>query len=72
MALGLRINSHRNSSTLRHNFETWDGASKDQVAVDFIMGHVDPSMGADYRETVSDSRPLTVVNTVRSSVFPVD
>src|SRR6202035_1947878 len=30
----LSINSHRNFYTLRHNFETWGGESKDQVAVD--------------------------------------
>jgi integrase len=69
---GLRINSHRNFYTLRHNFKTWAEESKDPVAVDFIMGHVDPSMGALYRETISDSRLLTVVDTVRNRAFPVD
>ena len=63
---GLCINSHRNFYTLRHNFETWAGESKDRVAVDFIMGHVGRSMGAVYGETISDSRLLTVVNTVRA------
>ena len=33
--------------SLRHVFETEAGACKDQVAVDFIMGHVDPSMARD-------------------------
>ena len=30
--------------TLRHKFETVAGESKDQVAVNAIMGHVDNSM----------------------------
>ena len=63
---GLGINSHRNFYTLRHNFETIAGESKDQVAVDSIMGHVDPSMGAAYREKISDARLRAVVDTVRA------
>jgi integrase len=69
---GLDINSHRNFYTLRHNFETHAGESKDQVAVDSIMGHVDPSMGAAYRETISDARLLAVVNTVRTWLWPTE
>jgi integrase len=66
----LGINSRKNFYTLRHNFETIAGESKDQVAVDCIMGHVDPSMAAQYRENVSDARLLAVVNVVRAWVFP--
>jgi integrase len=66
----LGINSHRNFYTLRHNFETHAGESKDQVAVDAIMGHVDPSMGAVYREQISDARRLAVVNVVHTWAFP--
>jgi integrase len=66
----LGINGHRNFYTLRHCFETHAGESKDQVAVDAIMGHVDPSMGAQYRETISDARLLAVVNTVHEWAFP--
>ena len=65
----LSINSHRNFYTLRHNFETWGGESKDQVAVDAIMGHVDPSMGAQYRERISDERLRDVTEQVRSWLF---
>ncbi|HEX4072733.1 MAG TPA: tyrosine-type recombinase/integrase [Planctomycetaceae bacterium] len=66
----LGINSHRNFYTLRHTFETIAGESKDQVAVDSIMGHVDPSMGAHYRERISDARLKAVVNVVREWAFP--
>ena len=65
----LGINSHRNFYTLRHNFETIAGESKDQVAVDSIMGHVDPSMGGVYCENISDDRLKAVVETVRGWLF---
>ena len=66
----LGINSHRNFYTLRHNFETIGGESKDQVAVDSVMGHVDPSMAAVYRERISDTRLKAVVDTVRTWLWP--
>jgi integrase len=58
--------------TIRHTFETVAGASKDQVAVDAIMGHVDPSMAAAYREEISDDRLRAVVNHVHAWLFPPD
>ena len=39
---------------LRHTFETIGGESKDQVAVNAIMGHVDNSMSGVYRERISE------------------
>jgi len=56
--------------TLRHCFETQAGESKDQVAVDSIMGHVDNSMAANYRHRISDDRLKAVVDTVRAWLFP--
>lgn len=50
----------------RHTFATIGGESLDQVAVDSIMGHVDPSMSAVYRHEISDKRLLHVTETVRS------
>jgi integrase len=57
--------------TLRHVFETIGGESRDQVAVDSIMGHERGGfdMGAHYRERISDDRLLAVVNTVRDWLY---
>lgn len=55
---------------LRHTFETIGGESRDQVAVDYIMGHADVSMAAAYRERISDERLRNVVQVVRDWLFP--
>jgi integrase len=52
--------------TLRHTFATIGGESKDQVAVNAIMGHVDHSMAGTYRERISDERLKAVTDTVRA------
>ena len=54
---------------LRHTFETIGGDSRDQVAVDHIMGHVDGSMAAQYRERIDDSRLRAVVDHVHQWLF---
>lgn len=41
---------------LRHTCETVGGRCKDQVAVDYVMGHVSQSVAAAYREEVQDDR----------------
>lgn len=69
--LGITGRSGLNFYTLRHQFETQAGESIDQVAVDSIMGHVDNSMGGQYRERISDERLKAVVDKVRSWLWPV-
>jgi integrase len=66
--LGIR-GKQKGFYTLRHCCETIGGGAKDQVAVDFIMGHVDPSMGAVYRQDVEDERLQDVVNHVHAWLF---
>lgn len=56
--------------TFRHVFETIAGGSRDQVAVDSIMGHVDNSMAANYRERIDDDRLNAVTNHVRAWLWP--
>lgn len=51
---------------LRHTFETIGGESKDQVAVDHIMGHARDDMASLYRERISDDRLRDVAETIRS------
>jgi len=55
--------------TLRHVLETIGGESRDQVAVDSIMGHERGDMASEYRERISDERLRAVVDTVREWLF---
>lgn len=57
---------------LRRTFETIGGDSRDQVAVDSIMGHAPKSgdMAAVYRQRVSDERLKAVVDYIRAWLFP--
>lgn len=66
------INTRRgvNFYTLRHVFATQAGESRDQVAVDAIMGHTDPTMAGQYRERISDDRLKAVVDHVRAWLWP--
>jgi integrase len=56
--------------TLRHTFRTVADESKDQPAVDFIMGHEVPHMSSLYCETISDARLRAVVDHVRAWLLP--
>lgn len=56
-------------ATLRHVFRTIADGSRDQVAVNSIMGHSDPTMAAVYRERIEDDRLRAVVDHVRSWLF---
>lgn len=58
--------------SLRHTFETIAGETKDQVAVDSIMGHVDTSMAAVYREEIADDRLREVTDHIHAWLFGKD
>jgi len=68
-ALNLNTNG-RSFYSLRHTFETVAGNARDQVAVDYIMGHKTPGMGTRYRHAIDDERLLAVVNHVHNWLFP--
>jgi integrase len=51
--------------SLRHVFETIAGDSRDQVAVDAIMGHSRNDMASAYRERIDDARLVAVTEHVR-------
>jgi len=54
---------------LRHTFETIGGDSRDQVAVDHIMGHSRNDMVSAYWERISDERLRAVTEHVRRWLF---
>ena len=54
---------------LRHTFETVAGESRDQVAVDHIMGHARDDMASVYRERISDERLIAVTKFVHDWLF---
>jgi hypothetical protein len=69
--MALHINGRKGLGfyTLRHVFRTVADESKDQPAVDFIMGHEVPHISAVYRETISDARLRAVADHVRHWLF---
>lgn len=61
----------RSFYALRHTFETIAGDSRDQVAVDFIMGHAPNSddMAAVYRERIGNERLVAATEFVHDWLF---
>lgn len=55
----------RSFYSLRRTYETVAGNSKDQIAVNFGMGHSDESMAAVYRQGIDDQRLIDVAEHVR-------
>lgn len=68
--LGINGRKRLGFYTLRHTFRTIADESRDQPAVDFVMGHEVPHMSAIYRETISDERLRAVADYVRKWLFP--
>lgn len=67
-----KLGLHRpglNFYALRHTFETIGGESRDQVAVDALMGHSRDDMASVYRERISDERLVAVTELVRGWLF---
>jgi integrase len=69
-SLGIPARRGRGLYTLRHVFRTIADESKDQVAVDHVMGHARDDMASVYRETISDARLRAVADHVRRWLFP--
>jgi len=61
-----------NFYALRHTFETIAGDSRDQVAVDHVMGHSRNDMASVYRERIDDARLKAVTDHVHSWLFDSD
>jgi integrase len=59
---------------LRHTFATIAGGSRDQIAVNYIMGHTAAAndMSAVYREEIEDDRLTSVVDHVHQWLFKKD
>jgi integrase len=55
--------------TLRHVFRTVADGSRDQPAIDLIMGHANESMATHYREKIEDARLEVVADHVRAWLF---
>lgn len=68
----LGINGNRGFYGLRHSFETQGGESKDQVAVNSLMGHSDGTMADPYREEISDERLRDVIDIVHDWLFAAE
>ena len=54
---------------LRRTFRTVADEVLDTPAINLIMGHVDPSMGAVYRQSLSDERIKRVCEHVHGWLF---
>lgn len=63
------IKGGRNFYCLRRGFETVGGGSRDQVAVDHIMGHSHEDMAETYRQGIEDDRLQAVAEHVRQWLF---
>jgi integrase len=56
--------------SLRHATETIGGESRDQAAVDHVMGHTRDDMASNYREAISDERLEAVADRIGEWMKP--
>ena len=68
---GLNLKRTDSFYNLRHTFRTVADESKDQPAIDFLVGHTSESMASHYRERIGDDRLRAVVAVVRAWLWPV-
>jgi integrase len=61
----LGIGGRRNFYAIRHTFSTIGEETPEIIAVRYIMGHIDESMAATYRELIKDERLTTVVKHIQ-------
>jgi integrase len=66
----LNIDGQRNFYCLRRGFETVAGGSLDQVVVNYVMGHIDNSMAAIYRQEISNERLQAATDHVHRWLWP--
>jgi len=66
----LKLNRGRGFYALRHTFRTIADRSKDQPAIDHIMGHARDDMANLYREGIDDDRLQAVVDPVKAWLWP--
>lgn len=66
----VNLNGGRGFYALRHGFQTIAEGCGDFPAVSSIMGHVDASIAARYREGIDDARLIAVTNHVRAWLWP--
>jgi integrase len=66
-----KVKPKRGFYALRHTFATVAGGSRDQIAVNAIMGHAPAAndMSAVYRERIDDDRLVAVTEHVRKWLF---
>ncbi len=55
---------------MRPGLETVGGGAKDQIALDFLMGHARDDMATAYRERIDDARLRVVTDHVHAWLFP--
>jgi integrase len=66
----LALKRHRlNFYCLRHVTETVGAQVKDQPALDYLMGHVNPTMGANYVEEIGDDRLRSIADHIHAWLF---